>query len=482
MKKTSWLPWAPLLLITIIAICTGILDYFTPLMGDDMAKWIAMGGNDSSFPDRQAISFLAAQYFDCNGRIFDALGPLITNLLPGFAASALIGMMTGLYFYALCLSAGVLKKGKTTIACGLICVAMFTLPWWDSMFMRVCNFNYIWATAFALLFVNAWFSNLRPGKCRLFGLFVLGGLAGCMHEQIGVALTAFFGLYVIVRRYRDWHMILFAGLCIGTLLTIASPAIWIRNSEFMPDSSRVEMLMSTLPLVVVMLVVMIVLQLTSNRFHALLVDDRLRAYAIIAVLCSVIALYSTIPGRTGWLPESFALVVLTMLCEETRFKIKWSGSFVLISICFLSIFTHLAVSIYWQAKMCHEYDLAIEMYRNSNSGVVNMDYTDRLEVSPLTLYRVKGLPDADDTYLLRIFSDHYGHGIPMLLIDSKTEISDTILTDYTLIHNTIPDTLMVDRFPSGETRIITPFRENGIEKYRLCPLVVDPGDHWYLVK
>lgn len=269
--KPKYLPhWAPLSLIIIIAIGTGVLDYFTPLMGDDMSKWLAMGGDDSAFPDRRAISFLAAQYFGCNGRIFDALGPLITNLLPHVLASALIGFMTGLFFYALCLSAGVLREGRATLACGLIAVALFTLPWWDSMFMRVCHFNYIWATTFALFFVHAWFSELNPGKWTLFGLFILGGMAGCFHEQIGVAMTAYFGLYVIIKRCWDWHLVPFAGLCIGTLLTIASPAIWIRNSEFIQDATRVEMLYTTLPWVIIALVVIAIISLTHNKLQALL--------------------------------------------------------------------------------------------------------------------------------------------------------------------------------------------------------------------
>lgn len=480
--KPKYLPhWAPLSLIIIIAIGTGVLDYFTPLMGDDMSKWLAMGGDDSAFPDRRAISFLAAQYFGCNGRIFDALGPLITNLLPHVLASALIGFMTGLFFYALCLSAGVLREGRATLACGLIAVALFTLPWWDSMFMRVCHFNYIWATTFALFFVHAWFSELNPGKWTLFGLFILGGMAGCFHEQIGVAMTAYFGLYVIIKRCWDWHLVPFAGLCIGTLLTIASPAIWIRNSEFIQDATRVEMLYTTLPWVIIALVVIAIISLTHNKLQALLGGDKLRAYIIIAVFSSAIALYSTTPGRTGWLPESFALVVLAMLCEGLNVNLKRGVSVMLISLCVLSTSAHFAVSICWQKKMYREYEHAIGLYRESTDGIVRMEYTDRFDVSPLTLYRVKGLPDVDDTHLLRVFSNHYGHGEPLFLIDSKCDVSASLPENYSLIYNTISDTLMVVQTASGQT-IISPFLENGVTLYRLEPMVVDPGDHWHPVE
>ena len=107
----------PLGLIVIIALATALLDYFTPLMGDDMAKWTAMGADRTeSFPERQAISFIGAQYFGCNGRVFDAFGPLIVNLLPPVLASALMGLMTGLFFYVMCLAADVFRPGRVTLA------------------------------------------------------------------------------------------------------------------------------------------------------------------------------------------------------------------------------------------------------------------------------------------------------------------------------------------------------------------------------
>lgn len=481
-NKKTLAYWIPLGLIVVISVATGILDYFTPLMGDDMGKWIAMGAdNEESFPGRQAISFLGAQYFGCNGRVFDAFGPLIVNLLPRVLASAVIGFMTGLFFYAMCLAADVFKPGKTTFACGFVAISMFALPWWDSMFMRVCHFNYIWASAFAILFIHEWFKERHPDRASLFMLFLLGCLSGCFHEQIGVAMTAYFGLYVILKRCRDWHWVPFLGLCFGTLITIASPAIWNRNSGFITDSSRIEMLWTTLPLVVVLAVITGIIYLSGSKHKPIVKSEPFKAYFYIAVFSSVIALYSSIPGRTGWLAESCSLIALSMLCLGVRYKLNRRVSHALIILCYLCLLVHFSVSIYWQRKMFMEYDKAIDLYEGSDSGIVKMDYTNRLEVSPLTLYRVKGLPDGDDTYLQSVFKNHYGPGKQFILIGSQSVISDSLPDGYALMCNTNADTIMIHTDSNGLRHTVTPFMENGITRYQIEPLAIDPGDKWHPV-
>ena len=472
----------PLGLIVIIALATALLDYFTPLMGDDMAKWIAMGADRTeSFPERQAISFIGAQYFGCNGRVFDAFGPLIVNLLPPVLASALMGLMTGLFFYVMCLAADVFRRGRVTLACGFITVSMFTLPWWDSMFLRVCHFNYIWGSAFAILFIYVWFRDLHPKKFGLLLLFLLGIMAGCFHEQIGVALTAYFGLYVVIKRCRRPRLVSFAGLCLGTLITLASPSIWNRNSEFIQDAPRGELLLTTLPLVVILIIITAALYLGNSRLKAVVKSERYVAYLTIAVFSSAIAIYSSVPGRTGWLAESCALVALTMLCEAIDFKLSRRAAYCLIPVFYCLILAHFSTAIYWQYRMNREYDEAIDLFRNSDSGIVKMDYTNRLEPSPLTLYRVKGLPDGDDRYLKSVFQGHYGPGKTLTLITPESVVTDSLPRDFSLLSGTSHDTIMVCTSPAGQTLVINPFNENGATRYKIEPLIVDPGDKWHKV-
>ncbi|MDE6265774.1 MAG: hypothetical protein K2M07_00290 [Muribaculaceae bacterium] len=474
---------APYILILFITIGSFMLDSFTPMMGDDMSKWIDMGGPSDCFLDHHALSFLAGHYMGCNGRIFDGLGPLLLNLLPGFVASVLIGLMNGLFFYAMTRSAGVMKRGA--FASLLITVALFTLPWWDSMFLRVCQINYLWGTIFALLFVKVWFSDIQRGKLMYAGLFILGTLAGCFHEQIGVAMTAYFGIRILLTRCRDIRLWMFAGLCSGTLLTLASPAIWQRNTVFLADYSRLGIVLNTLPWVAVLFIITLTLALipVTRKLLNPLLKSEFGAYLIIALFCSAITIYSTTPGRTGWLPESFSLVALVILLTSFGWHISRIQQIIFTGICLIAVSAHFYTSVKCQYQMWNEYNEAVDNYRHSTDGNVRMmSYTQRTDVPILTLYRVKGLPDSDDIYLKRIFNQYYGKGMskPLTLIETHTEISDTLPEPFTLIYNSVPDTIMVMDTPEGR-KVITPFQENGSQKYLLERMVVDPGDNWHSV-
>lgn len=476
MKKAFSNSLAPFCLILLTAIATGVLDYFTPMMGDDMSKWLDMGGDSESFPDRRLVSFLGAQYFGCNGRVFDALGPVITNLLPRCLTSALIGLMTGFFFLCLCLAAGVMKPGRAASACVLTVVSLLVLPWWDSMFMRVCHFNYVWASAFVLLFIYKWFRE----DTNKYLLFILGALAGCFHEQNGFSLVLVFGLYIILTRGYKRYLFPYLGLCLGALITVATPAIWNRNAEFIADGSRLEMLWTTFPLLLFLVFLTVVIFLKGGRLSAIVRSGKYLVLLFVAVVSSVVALYSTIPGRTGWLAESCSLAALGFLCTASNLKITRAWAVAFISMCFLIVATHFAVSIYWQKKMYGEYQQAVELYRASGSGVVYMDYTSRMEVSPLTLYRVKGLPDGDDIYLLNVFRRYYGPEKPLTLIDSEFEVADSLPGDVRLLSNCVSDTIMV--IGSGSERVVTPFVDDAITRYVIEPLTVDPGDKWHKVE
>ncbi|MDE6535842.1 MAG: hypothetical protein K2K82_07535 [Muribaculaceae bacterium] len=476
MKKVFHKSLAPLCLILLIAIATGVLDYFTPMMGDDMSKWLYMGGDSESFPDRRVISFLGAQYFGCNGRVFDALGPVITNLLPRCLTSMLMGLMTGFFFLCLCLAGGVMRARRAALACGVIVVSLLVLPWWDSMFMRVCHFNYVWASAFVLLFIYKWFRE----DTNKYLLFILGALAGCFHEQNGFSLVVVFGLYILLTRGYKRYLFPYVGLCLGALVTVATPAIWSRNADFLVDGSRLEMLWTTFPVLLFLVFLTVVILLKGGRLSAIVRSGKYIVLLSVAVVSSFVALYSTIPGRTGWLAESCSLAALGLLCTSSNFKITRAWAVASVSLCFLIVATHFAVSIYWQKKMYGEYQQAVELYTESDNGVVHMDYTSRLEVSPLTLYRVKGLTDGDDTHLLRVFQRHYGPEKPLILIDSEFEVAEAMPADARGLTNCISDTIMV--VGNGPVRVVTPFFEGEGTRYLIQPLIVDPGDQWHKVE
>lgn len=486
-----------LLPIVIIGIGSGLLDYFTPAMGDDLAKWNALGLGSYTHPDRSTISFLAAQYFDCNGRIFDGLGPALTYLLPRDIAAALMGTMTAVYFAFLAAAAGLWHRKRVAAADAIILIALLTLPWWDYMSLRVCQFNYLWSTAFALATVYFYFrTDIRNNFCNLSALLICGGLAAASHEQTGIALSAVFlplsFSLLLNRSLAKTRASIAIGVALGTIFSISSPALWNRNAEFVRDADTGELLIGTLPFTLLLLIIIIGMSLTRTGRTKLrqLAATSWSAYVAIAVISGLIAVYSTTPGRTGWLPESMAMVALAIMLLDFRRRLSsiWTS---VLCISALSLITaHYVVAIKWQYRVGREYNEVIEMYRTSTDGIVYLDATRDTDVPKIALGRVKAVPDADDLYLLEVIRSSYKQNHPLTILPEAfkgqlNSFSDSLtITGYTL-YRQAPMTVWFTN-PAGnrlsltaDSRVLSLIKApDGSDIYLASPLIIDPGDHW----
>ncbi len=486
-----------LLPVVIIGIGSGLLDYFTPPMGDDLAKWNDLGLDSYTSPDRSTLSFLAAQYFDCNGRILDGLGPAVINLLPRAVASTLMGLMAGAYFALLAGAAGLWHRNRVAAADALILVALMTLPWWDYMLLRVCQFNYLWGTVFALATVMLFFRQpQRSGWWSLAGLFVISALAGASHEQIGVSLSAvilpLFFYRLLSKDVTRRQTAVAVGLAFGTLFSIASPALWQRNGVMVRDASVGELLITTLPFTLLLLAVCVAMLLTwkGRAGLASIFRSPCGAYILIAFISGLIAIYSTTPGRTGWLSESMAMVALARLFFDFRYRLSAIWTSVLCVSALALLAAHFVVAIKWQYKLGEEYREAVSLYRASGDGTVFLDATPDDAVPFIALGRVRGVPDADDTYLLQVIGNVYGAGKPLVIVPVAFRAEIDTFTDsltgggYSL-YRSLPATHSLIN-PSGhviavsaDRRVITPVTApGGRTVYLASPLIIDPGDHW----
>ena len=247
--------------LLVIAAGSGLLDYFTPMTGDDLMFWNALGLHDYTAPDRSTVSFILAHIFGCNGRLFDYMGPIITNLPPRWLSSVLMGAMAGVFFFSVLFAARVPSRRHTAFSLALLAVTLAVMPWWDSMYLRVCQFNYPWAAAFCLLFIGFFFrdASAPQGRLRLWALLFLGICAGASHEQAGVALCAAFLWWCFVgKRYRRLSLrrkYMLAGLLAGSLLSAGAPSIWARASAAAPGQSFGLLVATTLPVLMVFLLV-----------------------------------------------------------------------------------------------------------------------------------------------------------------------------------------------------------------------------------
>lgn len=497
--KTRRFPTIVTVTLLLIALASAALDYFLPQTGDDLSFWYFLGLDDYTLPNRKSISFILAHIFGCNGRIFDYMGPVIINLLPRAIAAAVMGAMGGLFFFSILLASGVPKRNYAGFAMGMILFTLAVMPWWDSLWMRVCQFNYTWGTTFCLLTIYLFFQEKEGGKRLTFwALALLGVCAGGAHEQTGVAMSAAFVLWGIYHKnYKSltyYQKALAGGLFFGTFLTIAAPAIWHRAAEETHHEPITALILTTLPLFAVLLAVILVC-LTFRRGRGFIkvcaAENGWSVIVMAGAFSAVVALASGIPGRTGIFSEACAIVALSQMLLHSNCRIRRVGSGILCSAALLLVIAHFAVSIATERKLYGEHEEMVKAYAKSADGVIYQDFTSRYEVSPLTLNRVKGLPDADDAWSVKVLSEVYrtdGHPLivlPTAFRGTLDSLTDSIAIGRTTVYATSPsntglttDSLTVQYYPGPDARVISRTTlADGRPIWVATPWVRDPGDY-----
>lgn len=491
---------AVIIALVVISVGSGLLDFFLPAMGDDLMFWSHLGLDNYTAPDRKTLSFIAAHISGCNGRVFDYMGPVIINLLPRALASTVMGVMAGMFFYSILFAARVPRRGHVAFSMALLSITLAVMPWWDSLFLRVCQFNYSWGTTFCLLFTGLFFSDRSlkmAGKTTLLSLCLLGVCAGAAHEQTGVAMSATYILWGLHgRRYRRLSMrrkMMIAGLFFGTFLTIAAPSIWHRAAAGTVRQNLLPLLTTTLPvyLLLLMLIGMLAMTRAGRKYLGRMAATDWTVYVIAGFFAGIIAVAGGIPGRTGFFAEACAIVALAQMALTCRNTISRVAGGVIAAVCMAAISLHFAVSVRWQRQMGQEYDDVRIAYTSSADGIVYYDFSNRYDASPLTLYRVKGVADADDFWNLHALREAYRTDglLPVVLPTSLSGITDSLtdsVTDgSTTVYSFRPagivmtlDSIELQCHPGPAPRVISHTQlADGRDIWIATPRVRDPGDY-----
>ncbi|MCM1337835.1 MAG: DUF6056 family protein [Candidatus Amulumruptor caecigallinarius] len=496
MRRLSPAVW---LTLAGIAVATALLDWWMPLTGDDLAFQTFLEADDPRGSVRHAIAFIIASLLDCTGRFFDFAGPIAVWALPQWLTSAITGVMGALYFYAVILAARE-QRSRPAAALLTILVTLLITPWWDSMWLRTCQYNYVWGTAFALLFSVLFFRRRRSDDrpAAIAGLILLGFLAGATHEQTGVALSASLLIFGVQggnwRRWTRGQWCIAGALAFGTLITIAAPAIWRRAATESYHFPLGYLVITTLPLytlVVAGLAVSLCFRRGRQRLRAILGRDG--AFLLVAsAIAALIALVSGIPGRTGLFAEACAVVIVSRIAVAHFKPMRPIPSAVVCVACMGLIAIHYSAAIRGQRMALREHLVLEELYAESPDGIVYMDYTGRYDFPPAALLRIKGVPDDDDLWSRRKLMLYWrtdnrplrilptGLRGRMLLTGERDSVSMADVTVYNYAPATqavIPDTLPVQLRESASPRVVTAAVTAAGERiWFAVPLVVDPGD------
>lgn len=502
-------PWIVIVMLAFIAISFTILDYYTPSMGDDLGKWNDLGLESYNFFSYSTIKFIGSHYLACNGRIIDSVGPVITNALPHLVASILMGIMAAFYFWMILVSLNIFKRRYITLQLVIITCAILLIPWWDSMWLRVCQFGYIWSTSFCLLFFvlfckKNYLQSLTVFKSLL--LIAIGILTGFCHEQTGICSSCALIVYLIInKRYKSLsktQLILSLSLFLGTAFALMSPMLWHRIETSVVLVSTSELLWTTLPvacLLLIIIAIMIIFESGKKRLRYLLTTTW-PVYVTITLTGGAISIFSHIIGRTGILPETAAIISIILIFKDITLTIPKSTAVVVSSLLIIMVTVHFVGASTLQYKLSKEYQEVFDKYINSEDGIVCYDVTYRTDFPILALNHAQGVPDADDFYLLSVLGKVYRKDSVMLTVLPKQFYGKV---------NTFQDSLTYDGFTLFDKRpkdVTFAISENGMDTitiinrndrdlilfprktsrnrliYIASPLIIDKGDHWIRIE
>lgn len=492
MRRLSPAVW---LTLAGIAVATALLDWWMPLTGDDLEFQQFLLADDPRGPVRHAIAFVIASLMSCTGRLFDFAGPIMVWALPQWLTSAITGVMGAVYFYAVLRAARVPRHRPATALLTIVATLIVT-PWWDSLWLRTCQYNYVWGAAFCLLFITSFIS--RPGRreptLRTLALTLLAFLAGATHEQTGVAMTVTLAGFALWRgSWRGWtrtQWCMAVALGVGTLITISAPSIWHRAATESYHFPVVTLLVTTLPLFsVTVAAIAVCLCFAGSRRRVAAALGREGLFILIAAcVAAVIAVASGVPGRTGLFPEACAVALIAKIAVAVTHPARRPVSAGVCLLCMAVIAVHYSVTVRAQRVAFEEHTRMERLYSASAYGVIHMDYTGRYDFSPLTLLRVKGVPDEDDAnqrQRLRRFMRKDGRPLVILpeALQAATPLTGPVSAADVTIYPARPnmqtgrDSLMVQLRGSASPRIVTvTVTTPGDTLWVAHPWVLDPGD------
>lgn len=490
-----------ILSLLVIVAAAGVAEYtFMPYGGDDFAYMTTLRtstGFDGRFPLWLYPKSVALHWLLSNGRMANFLAPLFLALFPKWLNSLILGCCMAL------LPLLILKLGRVNdrplLGVAVIAVVMWAFPWWDFMMTVDFALNYSVSTV-SVLAVGLLFRR-RP-DCRSVAarvaLFVLGGVAGCMHEALTLPLLAGAGLYIW--KNRLWSSLpaatrmLALGFAAGVAVVFLSPGIWSRfGQDFTPDDPLPILLLKSVPVTLSGLLLLIAVSLIPSsrpRLVRFLSSDA-SVWIIASLLSTGFCAVGGIVGRSGWFSQTFALVAICRwfsMSPVGRVKRPY-----LVAASLLAILVSVQ-SVASAVVLCREGSRMIKaetLYGDSADGVVFFDIPRENELPLWTLGRARFIDD-DDRYQAHLLMLYYPLPRPVFLPSAARRLNFATLHFARFSNGDIitdscpPDAVLDDSYdypsvmrvtdPDGAVRIAVPFTRADRTFYYVTPRILDLGD------
>lgn len=457
-------------LIVAMSAFSFMIFLWSPLSGDDLGYCGVFSGSNPRYGYLHYPRFAAGHWLHVNGRFMDKLMPLVMNLPKGLLALVCAAALAAMYAFAVRAS-GVLKGwAPVVLVASLACV----LPWWDSSFVFAVQVNYVWSTAFVLAAFALIAGGATAHGLRGTALLLLCFLAGMSHEGASVPMLGGWILYAVVSGWRPdaAQRRLLCAFALGVLSCVFSPAFWSRvGASAEPNDTPMLLLLKSEPAVLLLWASIAAAMFVPSWRRT--VARASRGYLAVLVYATLfgapVILVSGIVGRSGWFVTAYALIAIAGFVGQ-RYRVdgrmpllSWGISIALLAMT--------AGEAWLQHGLWLEYQKYEKAFIASSDGVVEGDYTADDDLPAWTLNRLRGVPDADDLFLLESLSNYYRNdSVAPVLVGPSTEFV-TVLP-----HG-------ARRFVSGWLEVWLWENEDGEwvftpcrGKYAVDRRILDPGD------
>lgn len=468
--------------ILFIGFCYIILASHKPYTGDDLVYGPMYTTRYHGFTDY--LVYVAQHWLSTNGRIADKISPLFLNFTPRWIFLTVNAAITALMF-AIVVKLACTQRVGLTARLLLVSLIVFTLPWWDSMLLFACSFNYVWASTFGLYAIY-FILNKKANMLLVIFSFIAAG----MHEAMGLPLSCgLIAYFFFTRAHKSMPTIQRLSVLAffaGSAFTLLSRALWCRLNSITEVNDPMPILVLKSDFFVLALIVLIIVAYFVSRKRLIKAIYSPWILFVVAALASCcISAVSGIVGRSGWFAQLYALIAIYMWFDSCDWHISRRCGIAFSTIMIAAIVFHFTEFTRYQVISGNQLAECIEQYSKSDDGIVYGDYLGDPEKPWWILHKSQGVPDADDLWILSTITKVYGdesHPITILPtafrnIDAHA-VSGMMPIGSNFVSDAIPQGTSQRMFYrlNNKDYVVVPFKKDNVQLYFITPLDLDPGD------
>ncbi len=499
-------------MIAYVTIACGVVYWFMPYSGDDLAYLGAFHGlNGCATGYYDAVfdfspRWVVRHWVYVNGRFANNLYTFVALWFPHMVNALIVSVSIGAMLWVTLKLSGFGTRdvaGKML----LISIIAFALPWWDSFMVYDVVYNYVVGAVAVLgmtgvfLYRRVWLSQSSRPMLALW--CCLSFLAGGMHEaaSVPVLVAMLFYLWLTNGFSQFDNNVKLTGWCFvaGAAWCFFSPGIWARlGSGYEPDDELWLLLLKSdmIPMLLYAFIMVSVLTRKGRNRLSMMLKSPWAVFVIASFGSFLFSAVSGVVGRSGWFATLYALVALFMWGNMNKWRLGPVTGAVMALVLAVLVAIHYFEFAKWQIRVGSETRELERLYAGSESGAVYIDATRDTEVPVWVLGKTRGIPDADDYYQMICFDGYFGGGnkrLVVLPLEVKEVLPGAIgergvhLGNGDMLTCAVPEGAYYHsntKEPGGvmlwrneeEEYVVTPFTHYGEMLYHISPRIADPGD------